>query len=338
MPKCIGYVSTPFGIKDEVDFDALFTTAIFPAPSVATGQSDVVLFREDGARPPWERVHVDRIERVRGGYHTDEWQLRDSIRANIIGCDFMIAVLTGFNPNVMLEVGYAQAHRKMIIYVLQRDQFDDLPANLANLKRLHLYLSSENLRVNLYNRIQEVVSDLAKVHEGPPERRGMMADYYPNRDSVGAADKFRNARERIQILTTNLTTVSANYIDAIVDAVTRNPNVVVRILTSDPDNTFIDPRADQLEEDKTGYRMELQGSLESIKAKLRKYENCEVRTYKDFPVQLWHLIDDRIYVGQSSLVRRTRHNCVFGIGVDEEGVKETYLDHFDRLWENSKES
>ena len=83
--------------------------------------------------------------------------------------------------------------------------------------------------------------------------------------------------------------------------------------------------------------MELQGSLESIRAKLRKYKNCKVRTYKDFPVQLWHLIDGNIYVGQSSLVRRTRHNCVFGISTDTEGVKETYLDHFDRLWENAGE-
>lgn len=329
----IGYVSTPFGNKSGTDFTKLYLEAIHPSPNVATGSSDVILFREDAARPPWQPHHRRRIERFQGGHQTHEWQLRQSIQENIVGSDFVIAVLTDFNPNVMLEVGFAQAQKKLIIYVLQRDQFESMPGNLANLKRLHLYKSPDNLKLNLYARIQEVVDDLRLQHENIREHGGFSLDYYPDRDSIGLGQKFRDASKRIQILTTNLTTVSANFIDSIVFTVDRNPDLIVKILTSDPENVFIDPRADQLLEDKTGYRMELQGSLESIRAKLRKYHNCEVRTYKDFPVQLWHLIDDYIYIGQSSLVRRTRHNCAFGVSVDTEGIKETYLDHFDRLWD-----
>ncbi|MCP5104528.1 MAG: hypothetical protein GY950_14175, partial [bacterium] len=150
--------------------------------------------------------------------------------------------------------------------------------------------------------------------------------------SIGLEGKFTNAKEVIQILTTNLVTVSANYIDAIIHAVQLRDNLKVMILTSDPENQFIDPRAHQLVEDTIGYKMELQGSLVAIQAKLKKYKNCEVRTYNDFPVQLWHRIDEKIFIGQSSLVRRTRHNCAFGISVDIPEIKDTYLDHFDRLW------
>lgn len=333
--RYIGYVSIPFGVKEGIDFDKLFKEAIFPSPNVATGSSDVVLFREDSARPPWQPHHLARIDRFRGGYQTHEWQLSQAIQENIVGSDFLVAVLTNFNPNVMLEVGFAQAHKKIIIYVLQRDQFPSMPANLQNLKRLHLHKSAENLRMNLYNRIQEALDDLERQHRETRESGGLFLEYYPDRDSIGLVQKFKSAQRTIQILTTNLTTVSANYIDAIAFAATNRPDVVVRILTSDPANEFIDPRADQLVEDKKGYRMELQGSLESIRAKLQRYKNCELRTYKDFPVQLWHIIDDYIYVGQSSLVRRTRHNCAFGVSIETVGVKETYLDHFDRLWEKA---
>lgn len=335
--KYIGYVSTPFGTKKGTNFDALYTEAIFPSPGVAIGTTNILLFREDGRPPRWNNRHKTRIERYRGGYQTHEWQLRQAIQDNIIGADFLIAVLTDFNPNVMLEIGFAQAQKKIIVYILRRDQFNDLPANLANLKRLHLYKSKENLRVNLYNRFQEVVSDLDRQYADISSHGGFFLNYHVNRDAVGLVQKFSNARKNIQILTTNLTTVSANYIDAVVRAVKQNPGLNVRILTSDPENEFINPRAKQLDANPRGYRMELQGSLESIRAELARYKNCEVRTYKDFPVQLWHLIDDYIYVGQSSLVTRTRHNCVFEVSVDTEGAKKTYLDHFDRLWEKAGE-
>jgi len=136
-----------------------------------------------------------------------------------------------------------------------------------------------------------------------------------------------------------LTTVSANYIDAIVQAIEKAQRdgrpLEVTILTSDPANPFIDPRADQLEEDRAGYRDELQGSLRSIAAKLRRFPNCRILTYRDFPVQLWHRIDSTIYVGNSSLIRRTRHNCAFAVSVDVPGVKETFLEHFVRLQERA---
>src|SRR5207237_7216412 len=114
----IGYVTTPFGVKGDKDFTRLYVDAIFPSPNVATGTSDVILFREDSSRPPWQPRHRARIERFRGRHQTHEWQLNESIQNNIVGSDFVVAVLTDFNPNVMVEIGFAQAQQKIIIYVL----------------------------------------------------------------------------------------------------------------------------------------------------------------------------------------------------------------------------
>jgi hypothetical protein len=335
MMNYIGYVSTPFGKHNGTDFTELYNNAIFPSRNVAPGGANIFLFREDADRPPWEPRHKHRIERFRGGHNNPpEVQLYEHIQANIVASDFVIAVLTEFNRNVMLEVGFAQGQRKPIIYVLQGSQIDQMPANLRYLKPL-LYDSSETLKFNLYFKIKEVAEELEGEYEHPGIGAPLRLDYYPNRRAIGLSEKLRRATKRIQILTTNLTTVSADYIDSIVSAVSSNPSLVVRILTSDPENHFIDPRAHQLVQDTKGYKMELQGSLESIRAELRKYQNCEIRTYKDFPLQLWHLIDDYIYVGQVSLVRRSRWNCVFGIGIDTPGVSETFLEHFDRLWEKA---
>lgn len=337
----IGYVTMPFGEKDGTNFDELYKKGIFSSLSLAVPDNRIYLFREDSPeKAPWEPSHLARIEKYRGGYSRYETQLRESIQENIVGSDFVIAVLTGQNSNVMLEVGFAQAQGKVIIYLMQDDEFEGglLPSNLGNLKRMLPYGSVDSLKLNLYQRIQEAITFLEDKYQQSRESGGEALKYYPKRDSVGLADKFARAKERIKILTTNLTTVSANFIDPIVSAVDKNPDLEVKILTSDPENDFIDPRALQLGEDERGYRMELQGSLESISARLRRYENCEVRTYTDFPVQLWHLIDDHIYVGQSSLLRRTRLNCVFRVSTDTIGIKETYLDHFERLWKTSSPS
>lgn len=331
-PPYLGYVSMPFGIKGGTNFEKLFQKQILQAPFTATVNPAVVLFREDATRPPWKPRHKTRIDWFRGGRRTHEFQLRESIQENIAGSDFVVAVLTNFNPNVMLEVGFAQARKKHIIYLLDRDQFKDMPSNLLNLKRLHLYRLSENLCANLHNRMTEVIDDIKQQRMEVQDQSDVALEYFGDRNSVGLSARLRSASQIIQILTTNLTTVSANLIDAIVWAVKDHPDLRVRILTSDPSNIFIKPRANQLIENEAGYQMELVGSLASVRAKLQPYKNCEVRTYKDFPVQLWHRIDGHIYIGQSSLVRRTRYNSVFGVSVETENIKETFLDHFDKLW------
>jgi len=324
----------PYGKKEQIDFDELYDKAIFPSPNLSRNVSDVRLFREDANRPTLLKRHKERIEHFKIYDKNSEPQLRQCIQENIIAADFIISVLSTLNSNVLLETGFAQAHRKKIIYILSRDQSKKLPSNLQNLKRQVRYNDLEDLRWELHQNIIEVKDDLCSSRD--IELFTQNIEFFPNRKEANLEDRFENATRIIQILTTNLTTVSANYIDAIAVAAKKNPNLEVKILTSDPTNNFINPRAKQLGEDMQGYRNELEGSLKSVKAKLENFKNCEVRTYKDFPVQLWHLIDDHIYVGQSSLNRRTRHNCIFKVSVDTQGIKGTFLDHFDTLWKKYK--
>jgi nucleoside 2-deoxyribosyltransferase len=46
--------------------------------------------------------------------------------------DFIIADLTGGNPNVMYEVGLAHAMRKPVLFIIQRDQQHRIPFDLRH--------------------------------------------------------------------------------------------------------------------------------------------------------------------------------------------------------------
>lgn len=336
MTRCIGYVSIPFGKKNGADFTEIYKTAIFPAPTIAaTSESigQVILFREDEKVPELDERHWRRLKESGLDGHPTEPALREEIQRHIILADFVIADFSHLNTNVMLEVGFAQAARKPIIYISHtRDLW---PSNLNNLKRIYYQQADlSTLKLNLWNRIQEVVLQVRDTENALLQRGGRI-EYARERRDIRLDDRFSSAERIIQILTTNLTTVSADFLTAITTALdcakSERRKLEVTILTSDPKNPFIQPRADQLEEDKEGYRNELEGSLRSIAARLKRYPNCEIFTYKDFPVQLWHRIDGTIYLGNLSLTSRARRNCVFAVDVHIPGIKQTFLDHFERL-------
>jgi hypothetical protein len=335
LNRIIGYVSISFGKKRNVNYTDIYTSAIFPAPrSVAMSEAkNICLFREDERVPQLEDRHKVRLERFGLNKIHAETRLRQEIQKHIVLSDFIIADISDLNPNVMLEVGFAQALEKRIIYITHA--FKKIPSNLGDLKRLYVYSldNLEDLKINLWLKIKEVISETETEDQIVKEHGGVI-EYYPERQKMPLDEKLQNAKEVIQILTTNLTTVSSSYRNSILkalDSVQGKSRLEVTILTSDPSNPFIQPRADQLNEDFAGYQSELEGSLKSVAAKLLERKNCSIFTYKDFPVQLWHRIDKTIYIGSPSVLRRSRENCVFAVSIDVPGIKETFLDHFDEL-------
>lgn len=338
----IGYVSIPFGKKERVDFTEIYVNGIFAASRrVAPSASPkVYLFREDEDLPEQTSIHRRRLEQW--GYATQptETRLREEIQRHIVLADFIIADISKANPNVMLEVGFAQALGKRIIY-LTHNLRRDIPSNLGDLKRLVKYSIDKlnDLQVNLWAQIQSVLASLEDEYDAALHK-GAYINYHAERQSMPLHERIENARNVIQILTTNLSTLNVNYRESVVKALDRaeieNRELSVTILTSDPSSPFIQPRAQQLREDSTGYQAELEGSLRSVASKLLGRRGCSILTYDDFPVQLWHRVDETIYVGFPSVVRRSRQNCVFAVSIEVPGIRETFLQHFDELLERAK--
>jgi hypothetical protein len=57
-------------------------------------------------------------------------QIFQSVRRAIQRADFVIADLTGTDPNVMYELGYAHALRKTVLFVVQEGAERNIPSDL----------------------------------------------------------------------------------------------------------------------------------------------------------------------------------------------------------------
>jgi nucleoside 2-deoxyribosyltransferase len=56
--------------------------------------------------------------------------ISESVKEAIKHSDFIIADLTGYNPNVMYEVGYAHALKKPVLLIIQSN-FKKVPSNIG---------------------------------------------------------------------------------------------------------------------------------------------------------------------------------------------------------------
>ena len=83
----------------------------------------------------------------------------EEIYKNIDSADFVIADMTGRNPNVFYEVGYADAKKKLILLLTKN--INDIPFDFK--QRLHIeYTDVSSLRENLKNKIDWAKKEVEK--------------------------------------------------------------------------------------------------------------------------------------------------------------------------------
>ena len=101
------------------------------------------------------------IKCVRGDEIYSKQRIMDDIWQSIKSCRFVIAELTGKNPNVLYEVGLAHAIGKPVI-ILTRNA-DDVPFDLKDLRYLYYDINDpfwgENLKLGLKSLIQKVIEN-----------------------------------------------------------------------------------------------------------------------------------------------------------------------------------
>jgi len=79
--------------------------------------------------------------------------------------DFIIADMSGRNPNVFYEVGYADAKKKMIILLTQNSS--DIPFDLSHRPHVVYDGSIVKLKLELKTRIEWTIKELEKRIENP---------------------------------------------------------------------------------------------------------------------------------------------------------------------------
>ena len=294
---------------------------------------------------------VDRVDMMQ----VTEPDLDKHIEEQVSNGDVIVADLTEGNQNVHIEVGYALALKKPLIFIVQDRKW--VPAHLRG-KIVEEYkvedtTSLERLRHVITARIRDKIEAAAGRLESAKAKHQLAEQYpvecYANRDAIGLERYFREAARRIDILTTNLSflfdepqspeykrqTPPKTYFDEIKNALDRKDSTLkVRILTLDPESDFAAKRGRQLAFAPAVFRDQLRKALKDTKQIADKYpsDRFEVRTYEDFPNQITFRIDDYVFSCVVAQPTQSRNHLAIKLDRHQVGVENSFINHFQNVW------
>ncbi len=85
------------------------------------------------------------------------------------------------------------------------------------------------------------------------------------------------------------------------------------------------------------YRNELAASLDLVKNQFGRFkERVKIRKYDEFPLQLTYITDKEIVSSVISATGRSRGNYTIILDINQPGVKHSFIDHFEKLWNHPR--
>lgn len=315
--KC--FILMPYGKSDEdrKKFNDVFTKGI-QVTAKRVLNCDVLFFRADMTLKAFE--------------------LAKNVHSHIEEADFCIADITDSNPNVLYELGYAKAKGKELIIITQDD--GPYPIDISNMI-ISKYSTDDDDAFEILS--QNLASSIERAIESTQNKVYSIKDSYDvkcfqNRYVAHLNNAFLKAKNKIDILQTNLETIEKENLDSLTYALEHNKDLKLRILTLDPESYFAQKRAEQLGRASVHYRDVLHKSIRSLSSKLSKFgEQFSLRIYEDFPTQITFMIDDHIYSCTVARNIKSRELCTFMLEKYLAGVERSFIFHFDAIWVNSRE-
>jgi hypothetical protein len=295
----------------------------------------IIPFTETSA-PLWEallsletRFSEFELEFSRADTRATDDELQSHIENVIRQSHLCLADITDPNPNVFMEVGFAAALGKSTIFV--SSNLNEIPSSLAGNLVITFDRSAPGFH-DLICKLTEFIPRLVLKLKTEALSRPSLTRIFPTLSSVDLASQIHAAVYHIDILQTNLTTVSTNLLDPILAALERNDRLQIRILTLDPDSPFSIYRSRQLAVDFSLYRHELLNSLNILLSRLKDSPRYAIRIFDDFPTQIAYRIDDLVYWSVVARQSRSRTNVTFLASLSQPSVAHSFLEHFESLW------
>lgn len=350
MPN-IAFVSMPFGDNPdspENEWTKLFDYGLKPLEKKIDSLAGniehvpIKLWRADKA---WESLN-----------------LKTNVMRGIENSTFIICVLTTgvsdgssglrlSNPNVLWELGYAEALEKPIVVLADDPSLSQLPilTGSPNVCTYDHTVVKESKVKNAKDSLKHIAKNLVpyiqiasqEAQKGYRSGKKTNAIAYPKRDSINLVEMISNATNQVDILTTN-----SSYF--LFDKLKGNKNpfhealsngASVRIVTMDPESVIAEYRAKQLmkEQDIPGYRKELRDGIIELFQYFRNYEQFHLHIYNDLPLQITFRIDDTIITSVVTRGERARKRLQIQFSLYDEGVTESFVSHFQSMFETSKD-
>ena len=319
-----GLVVQPFGVKkvgeEETDFDAIFESLtplekIKPSMPIMLKRADIVDVTAEDLRE-----HVHRLLKK---------------------YDFFIADVTGNNPNVLYEIGFAVGLGKDEQIILITQNPEEIPVNLEGLIRVRYKRDAlEGLPIDIKQHLLRIKESIDRVEATVKTSEHYTVEAYATRLVADFNKMFENAKDKIDILQTNLVTIEANHLNVLKNAMEENKNLRIRILTLDPQSQYVGARAMQLGFRDIGvFRAELSASLDLVRVQFAGSNGrVQIRKYDEFPLQITYIIDNRVVSSVISATGRSRENCAFIIDKNRKGIEHSFVDHFEKLWNNEEKT
>ena len=159
----------PFGDEIEEDPKLVFVLTPF-AP-----EFDEVY--QQGIKPTWEELDF-RVLRADEEFHVHDIMCR-AICQNIQRARFIVADMTGRNPNVFYELGLAHAFGKPVILITQHK--DDVPFDLQSIPYINYGVGEENI-AELRGGLKKMVQGLLEMEAMPPLPSRKLVDVVSDRE------------------------------------------------------------------------------------------------------------------------------------------------------------
>lgn len=347
----IVFVSMPFGDKPESpenEWTKLFDHGLKPLEEDLEGLPDTIQYS------PIKLWRADRNLRSLG--------LKSNVMRGIEHCNFLLGVLTTSvvdgqhglrlsNPNVLWELGYAEALGKPIVVLADNDSLRQLPV-LAGLPNVCVYnhkIVQDVAAKDAHITLKTISRDLAPfiVQASDDAKRGQAGFHktravaYPSRDAVRLATMIANARRVVDVLTTNIgyflskdfQTDSHPFASALQNGAT------VRIVTMDPESVIAEYRARQLVrgQDIPGYRRELRESIVRFFEQFGDEPQFHLHIYNDLPLQITTRVDETIITSIVTRGERARERIQVQFNLYDEGVTDSFVSHFQSMFEDSND-
>jgi len=148
-----------------------------------------------------------------------------------------------------------------------------------------------------------------------------------------------SAWKQVDILTTNL-----NYFRSGRFLIEPHPiaralenGATVRIITMDPESVIAEYRAKQLmrSHDVPGYRRELREGIIWFFENFSNIQQFHLHIYNDLPLQITTRVDQTIITSIVTRGERARKRIQIQFSVYDEGVTESFISHFQTMFDNS---